>query len=134
MLPKIRIYFYIEIDGQYLASGNDEDYQSDSISNLSGDFDETKSFNVRDDISVVKIRIFIYDEEAGTTDDIIDIDGANGGSSEEYQRLDLTLYLKDGIWTGDDTTGYTDGADDGDDDEDWNGELKNDIYVDKRPW
>jgi hypothetical protein len=101
---------------------------------LEGDFDETKSFNVRDDISIVKIRIFIYDEEAGTTDDIIDIDGANGGSDEEYQRLDLTLYLKNGIWTGDDTTGYTYGADDDDDDEDWNGELEYDIDVDKREW
>jgi len=128
------VYFYIVIDSQYLDSEQNDTYQSDSISALSGSFNETVSFNIRDDIEYIEISIYLYDEESGSFDDIIDIDGANSGSSTDAYGLDLVLYLINGTWVGDDTTGETDGGDDDDEDEDWNGALEYDIEVVKWDW
>ena len=66
-------------------------------------------FNVPDDERNISVSIALFDQDAGSSDDRIDLDP----SSTANRVLDLVFDLLTGNWTGDDRTGLADGSLDG---------------------
>lgn len=101
-----QIYFKIYINDDYKARAPPTDFWNVEINELKT-INWKYVYNCPDNVNIHKINIRMYDKDL-IEDDILDIDGHDNTKG-------LTVYYNiiTGTWTGDDTTGETDGSNDG---------------------
>ncbi len=101
-----QIYFKIYINDDYKARAPSTDFWNVEINELKT-INWKYVYNCPDNVNITKINIRMYDKDL-IEDDILDIDGHDNTKG-------LTVYYNiiTGTWTGDDTTGETDGSNDG---------------------
>jgi len=103
-----QVYFKIYINDDYKARASP---QNNSFWNV--DIGELKTinwvyiYNCPDDKNINKINIRMYDKD-NIVDDLLDIDGHDNSNG-----LTVEYNIVTGTWTGDNTTGETDGSNDG---------------------
>ena len=101
------IYLVIYLDGEELvtASPPNEEYWNDVGIDVIYGLNWSYTLNVPDDRSTFEISIELYDRDPISPEQI-DIDGTFDG---DY-TLDIRYRLQSGRWSGDDSTGTTDGT------------------------
>lgn len=103
------IYFYVWVNGA--LQPRIDNIGEPWVVTLGSDYTMNKDFrfNVDDNRQLTEIRIALMDDDILSEDDYVDISGASAAD----RTLDVTFDLSTGNWTGDDTTGVTDGSRDG---------------------
>ena len=102
-----QIYFELKVEGTQVAripsTGTWSFYQGTKY-NISQDV----QFDVRDDRRYVNIELLMYELDSFFSD-LLDIDPSSTGG----RTLNIRYDLLNQTWTGDDSTGYSDGSNDG---------------------
>ena len=101
-----QVYFKIYIDDKYVATAPSSGFWDVYIGKLTT-INWVYVFDCPDNKEKYKINIQMYDKDA-IVDDLLDIDG-----HDSSYGLTITYDIVTGTWTGDDTTGRTNGSDDG---------------------
>jgi len=102
-------YFIVSVEGQQDVRVDDEGQTYSFEVGQTYTLNKSLRFNVDDDERNISVSIALFDQDAGSSDDRIDIDP----SSTANRVLDLVFDMLTGNWTGDDRTGLADGSLDG---------------------
>ena len=104
---KAQIYAKINVNGTYVARFP----SGDSVYNTHLGYYHIVGryyiYDIPDDEMTCEVNYAVYDDDL-INDDLLDIDG-----HDDSRGLTVTYNALTGTWTGDDSTGYTDGSDDG---------------------